>query len=110
MENLRISTITSVAELNTHIDLDLLYKGVEIDDKIKYIEKGDLPPRGEPTKKKRKSRNNKKNSVFFNQAIAAFRGWIDSRNDPTKALRLGNNRPIDAAALTAIAAEADRLR
>ena len=72
MENLRISTITSVAELNTHIDLDLLYKGVEIDDKIKYIEKGDLPPRGEPTKKKRKSRNNKKNSVFFNQATIHY--------------------------------------
>ena len=42
MENLRVSTITSVAELNTPIDLELLFQNIEINDKIKYIEKGDL--------------------------------------------------------------------
>ena len=35
MENLRISTITCVAELNTHTDLDLFYKHIDIDDKVK---------------------------------------------------------------------------
>ena len=72
MENLRISTITCVAELNTHTDLDLFYKHIDIDDKVKYIEKGDLPPRGEPTKKKRKSRSSKKNTVFFNQVTIHY--------------------------------------
>jgi|TARA_B110000208_G_scaffold35477_1_gene46915 TATA-box binding protein (TBP) (component of TFIID and TFIIIB) len=72
MENLRVSTITSVAELNTQIDLDILYNEITIDDQIKYIEKGDLPPRGESTKKKRKSRTPKKRCVFFNQATIHF--------------------------------------
>ena len=71
MENLRVSTITSVAELNTPIDLELLFKNIEINDKIKYIEKGDLN-KGEPNKNKRKSRKTKKNTVFFNQATIHF--------------------------------------
>lgn len=32
--------------------------------------------------------------VFFNQLIAAFRGWADSRNDPQKSIRFGNNEAI----------------
>lgn len=32
--------------------------------------------------------------VFFNQLIAAFRGWADSRNNPQKSIRFGNNEPI----------------
>lgn len=71
MENLRVSTITSVAELNTPIDLELLFKNIEINDKIKYIEKGDLN-KGDPNKNKRKSRKTKKNTVFFNQATIHF--------------------------------------
>lgn len=31
---------------------------------------------------------------FFNQLIAAFRGWSDSRNDPSKAITLGDGTPI----------------
>jgi alpha-ketoglutarate-dependent taurine dioxygenase len=40
--------------------------------------------------------------VFFNQLIAAFQGWKDSRNDPSRAITLGDGSPLDAeAALTA---------
>ena len=35
--------------------------------------------------------------VFFNQLIAAFRGWKDSRNDPSKSITFGDGLPIDAA-------------
>ncbi len=42
--------------------------------------------------------------MFFNSVVAAFTGWIDSRNDPTKAVVLGDGSPVDAAALTAVAA------
>lgn len=31
---------------------------------------------------------------FFNQLIAAFRGWADSRNDPNKSITWGNGTPI----------------
>ena len=71
MENLRVSTITSVAELNTPIDLNLLYENIEINDKIKYIEKGDLR-KGTPTKKKRISRNPKKKQVSLNKQHFTF--------------------------------------
>jgi alpha-ketoglutarate-dependent taurine dioxygenase len=33
--------------------------------------------------------------VFFNQLIAAFQGWKDERNDPTKAIRFGDGSPLD---------------
>jgi alpha-ketoglutarate-dependent taurine dioxygenase len=35
--------------------------------------------------------------TFFNQLIAAFYGWRDSRNDPYRAITLGNGNPIDPA-------------
>jgi len=71
MENLRVSTITSVAELNTPIDLEILFHNIDINDKIKYIEKGELK-KGTPNKKKRRSRISKKTTVFFNQATLHF--------------------------------------
>jgi hypothetical protein len=33
--------------------------------------------------------------TFFNQLIAAFRGWKDARNDPAKAIRFGDGSPLD---------------
>ncbi len=33
---------------------------------------------------------------FFNQLIAAFRGWADSRNDPNRAITFGDGTPIEA--------------
>lgn len=35
--------------------------------------------------------------TFFNQLIAAFYGWKDTRNDPSKSITLGNGSPIDPA-------------
>ena len=32
--------------------------------------------------------------VFFNQLIAAFRGWSDSRNEASKSVRFGDGAPI----------------
>ena len=34
--------------------------------------------------------------AFFNQLIAAFKGWKDERNDPSKAIRHGDGSPLDA--------------
>ncbi|GAA4647599.1 TauD/TfdA family dioxygenase [Pontixanthobacter gangjinensis] len=31
---------------------------------------------------------------FFNQLIAAFRGWSDARNDPSKSITFGDGEPI----------------
>ncbi|MEM9481162.1 MAG: TauD/TfdA family dioxygenase [Verrucomicrobiota bacterium] len=36
--------------------------------------------------------------AFFNQLIAAFKGWKDERNDPSKAIRHGDGSPLDASA------------
>ncbi|MEL6875045.1 MAG: TauD/TfdA family dioxygenase [Pseudomonadota bacterium] len=44
-------------------------------------------------------------TVFFNQLIAAFRGWSDSRNDPSRAISFGDGEPITLADM----AEAIRL-
>ena len=35
------------------------------------------------------------NKVWFNQIVAAFTGWKDSRNDPEKAVTLGNGEFLD---------------
>ncbi|MBA3313637.1 MAG: TauD/TfdA family dioxygenase [Planctomycetaceae bacterium] len=37
--------------------------------------------------------------TFFNQLIAAFRGWKDSRNDPSEAIRHGDGSKLDADAV-----------
>ena len=37
--------------------------------------------------------------VFFNQLIAAFQGWKDSRNDPAKCIRFGDGSPLDQGAV-----------
>jgi hypothetical protein len=37
--------------------------------------------------------------TFFNQLIAAFQGWKDDRNDPSKAICFGDGSPLDRAAV-----------
>ena len=37
--------------------------------------------------------------TFFNQLIAAYRGWKDSRNDPSEAIRHGDGSKLDADAV-----------
>lgn len=47
--------------------------------------------------------------VFFNQLIAAFAGWKDSRNDPSASIRLGNGSPIPQQAMHRVIELADEL-
>jgi alpha-ketoglutarate-dependent taurine dioxygenase len=46
---------------------------------------------------------------FFNQLIAAYRGWKDERNDPSKAITHGDGTPLDPAAATRAAELGDRM-
>ncbi|NQU39838.1 MAG: TauD/TfdA family dioxygenase [Lentisphaerae bacterium] len=46
---------------------------------------------------------------FFNQLIAAFKGWKDGRNDPAKAITFGDGSPMDAAAVDRAAELADAI-
>jgi hypothetical protein len=47
--------------------------------------------------------------VFFNQLIAAFRGWKDERNDPSKAIRHGDGTALDADAVRRAAELAEEI-
>ena len=46
---------------------------------------------------------------FFNQLIAAFYGWKDTRNDPAKAITFGDDTPLDPAEVAVASALADEL-
>jgi len=46
---------------------------------------------------------------FFNQLIAAFRGWKDARNDPSKSVTFGDGSLIDVVALGTAIKLADEL-
>ena len=48
-------------------------------------------------------------SAFFNQLIAAFKGWKDTRNDPSKAICFGDGSPLDRDAVLQSAEMADEL-
>ena len=47
--------------------------------------------------------------VFFNQLIAAFCGWKDDRNDPSKSIRHGDGTPLDTEAVLAATEMAEEL-
>lgn len=47
--------------------------------------------------------------TFFNQLIAAFHGWKDSRNDPTKAVTFGDGSMLNPETMYAVAKIADEL-
>ena len=47
--------------------------------------------------------------TFFNQLIAAFRGWADSRNDPNKAITFGDGTAITSQDMAPAIAIADEL-
>ncbi|AWW75765.1 SyrP protein [Erythrobacter sp. KY5] len=47
--------------------------------------------------------------TFFNQLIAAFRGWADSRNDPNRAITFGDGSPITSDDMAPAIAIADEL-
>jgi alpha-ketoglutarate-dependent taurine dioxygenase len=46
---------------------------------------------------------------FFNQLIAAFSGWKDARNDPTKAITFGDGSPLDPSNVATASSLADEL-
>lgn len=46
---------------------------------------------------------------FFNQLIAAFQGWKDARNDPSKAITFGDGTPLDRAAVNVATQLAEEL-
>ncbi len=46
---------------------------------------------------------------FFNQLIAAYCGWKDSRNDPSKAITFGDGTPLDSNAVQVAIELADEL-
>ncbi len=45
---------------------------------------------------------------FFNQLIAAFNGWKDTRNDPAKAITFGDGTPLDSADVAIASTLADQ--
>ena len=47
--------------------------------------------------------------VFFNQLIAAFRGWKDERNDPSQAIQFGDGQSLDRQHVLRVAEMADEL-
>lgn len=47
--------------------------------------------------------------VFFNQLIAAFKGWKDSRNDPAKAITFGDGSPLERNTVLKVADLAESL-
>lgn len=48
-------------------------------------------------------------TAFFNQLIAAFHGWKDSRNDPTKSITFGDGSPLDPAIMQRVIEMAEEL-
>ena len=46
---------------------------------------------------------------FFNQLIAAYCGWKDARNDPSKSITFGDGAPLDHEAVSAAVALAEEL-
>ena len=46
---------------------------------------------------------------FFNQLIAAFSGWKDARNDPTKAITFGDGSPLNPSDVETASSLADEL-
>lgn len=47
--------------------------------------------------------------VFFNQLVAAFRGWKDERNDPRKSISFGDDSEIPVDAMNVVIELADEL-
>jgi len=46
---------------------------------------------------------------FFNQLIAAFQGWKDSRNDPSRSITFGDGQPLDRESVLRAVQFADEL-
>lgn len=71
MTDIRISTMTKVGKLSSSFDLKDLFNKLIIDDVIKYVEYGDMTPKGSNPKKekakRRKKEKGKRKNYFYNQ-------------------------------------------
>ena len=70
MPDIRISTITQIGNLSSNINLKELYNSIDISPQIKYIEYGDMIPKGISNKKKKKKiiePKGKRKKYFYNQ-------------------------------------------
>jgi len=69
MENLKISTITAVSQIDSDINLKEIYDTIPIDDYIPFIEYGHgFEPRGFSKKMLKKTRKKKVRKIFYNQS------------------------------------------
>lgn len=69
MENLRVSTITSILQISTDLDLKKIYDLTPITKYIPFIEYGaENAPKGFSKKMLRKKRKKTKKKIFYNQA------------------------------------------
>ena len=69
MEHLRVSTITSILQVSTDIDLRKIYDLTPITKYIPFIEYGaENIPKGFSKKMLRKKRKKTKKKIFYNQA------------------------------------------
>ena len=91
--DLRISTHTATCNINTIVNLQIISKYLEIDDKIKYIEHGKTQ-KGENMKILSKKAKEKKR-VFFNQITII----VEPRKDRLNNIKLFNNGAVSMTGL-----------
>jgi TATA-box binding protein (TBP) (component of TFIID and TFIIIB) len=92
--DLRISTHTATCNINSIINLHIVAKYLNIDDKIKYIEYGDSIKKGENKKVQSKKAKEKKR-VFFNQITIIVQPKPDRLNN----VKLFNNGAVSMTGL-----------
>ena len=98
MDNLRVSTITSVLKISSDIDLKKIYDNVPITKYIPFIEYGsDNPPKGFSKKMLKKVRKKSKKKIFYNQATVHV-----IHDDKIMNVKLFNNGKIQITGLKGI--------
>ena len=65
-DELHVSTITAVSEINTDIELEKLYHNIPINEYIKFIQYGDDNYRGYSYKLSKKKRKHRERKSFYN--------------------------------------------
>jgi len=92
--DLRISTHTATCNINTHVNLQIVSKYLEINEQIKYVEHGDTIKKG-VNKKIQSKKAKAKKRVFFNQITIII--------EPTKGrlnnIKLFNNGAVSMTGL-----------
>jgi len=91
MTDLKISTMTIVSKLGSDINLENMYKNLELSDDLVCIEWGDQPMKGETGKKIKKPRSTTKpKKKFYNQATLHFKD-LNKRNGKPVNMKIFNN-------------------